>query len=363
MNVLLTCAGRRNYLIEYFRAALGPEGRVFAADASPTAAALAEADAAFVAPRLCDPNYIPWLLHICREWRVAMVVPLSDYELPLLAAHRAQFVAAGTLPVVSSPAAVEICLDKWAAYSFLRDRGIATPRTYRSLGDARAALDRGEVAFPLVVKPRWGSGSAGIEVVLDAAELELAYPLAVRRYARSLPPGVVAAEPEEAALIQEWLAGEEYGLDVINDLAQRHVATLAKRKLLMRSGETDRAVTIADPRFAALGARLGAALGHIGNLDCDVFDAGGTLTVLEMNPRFGGGYPFAHTAGANLPAALIAWARGETACPAWFACEAGMTMAKCDRTVIEDHARHALAPDPRAAVAPPRAYPERAATV
>jgi carbamoyl-phosphate synthase large subunit len=363
MNVLLTCAGRRNYLIQYFRVALGPEGRVFAADASPTAAALAEADAAFVAPHLCDPNYIPWLLEICRAWRVTMVVPLSDYELPYLAAHRAQFIAVGTLPVISSPAVVDICLDKWAAYAFLRERGIATPRTYRLLDDVRAALDRGEVAFPLVVKPRWGSGSSGIEIVMDAEELELAYPLAVRRYARSLPPGVRAAQPSDTAVIQEWIAGDEYGLDVVNDLSGRHVATLAKRKLLMRSGETDRAVTVADARFTALGAALGAALGHLGNLDCDVFDVSGTLMVLEMNPRFGGGYPFAHTAGANLPAALVAWARGGATDPAWFACDPGTTMAKCDRVVLEGEARPALAPDPQSAGASPRAYPMRAASL
>jgi carbamoyl-phosphate synthase large subunit len=184
------------------------------------------------------------------------------------------------------------------------------------------------------VKPRWGSGSAGIEVAEDMDELALAYPLAIRRYARSLPPGVTAVRPEETALIQEWVRGEEFGLDVINDLTGRHVTTLAKRKLVMRSGETDRAVTVADVRFATLGARLGEALGHIGNLDCDVFLRDGVFSVLEMNPRFGGGYPFAHTTGANLPAALVAWACGEDADPRWFDVEPGVTMAKCDRIVV-----------------------------
>lgn len=337
MNVLLTCAGRRNYLVQFFRDALGPEGRVYAADASSSAAALAEADAAFVLPRLDDPVYIPRLLAVCREWRVRMVIPLNDYEIPLLAAHRERFIAAGTFPVVSAPAVVVTCLDKWAASVFLREHGIATPRTYRSLDEAHGALARGHVAFPLAVKPRWGSGSAGIEVAEDMDELALAYSLAIRRYARSLPPGVTAARPEESALIQEWVRGEEFGLDVINDLTGRHVTTLAKRKLVMRSGETDRAVTVTDVRFATLGARLGEALGHIGNLDCDVFLRDGILSVLEMNPRFGGGYPFAHTTGANLPAALVAWARGEDADPRWFDVEPGITMAKCDRIVVARH--------------------------
>ena len=331
MNVLLTCAGRRNYLIQFFRDALGPAGKVFAADASAHAPALREADAAFMLPRLDDPAYLDQLLVVCREQRVDLLISLNDYELPLLARHRDCFRAIGTLPVISAPAVVETCYDKWRSFRFLDAHGIPTARTYRTLDAARDALATGAVAFPLVVKPRWGSGSCGIEQARDAEELALVYALATKRHAHSLPAAQCADLP---ILIQEWLGGEEYGLDVVNDLEGRYAATLPKRKRIMRAGETDRAITVQHDGLERLGATLGAALGHIGNLDCDVFVSGETCAVLEMNPRFGGGYPFAHIAGANLPAALIAWARGETPDPAWLTLTPHIVAAKCDRMVV-----------------------------
>lgn len=330
MKVLLTCAGRRNYLIQFFRDALGPEGAVFAADAAAHAPALREADAAFVLPRLDDPAYLDRLLAVSRERRIDLLIPLNDHELPLLARHRECFRAVGTFPVVSSPAVIETCYDKWQTFRFLAAHGIPTARTYRSLDAARDALATGDIAFPLVVKPRRGSGSCGVERARDADELALVHALATQRAARSLPTEARADPP---VLIQEWLGGEEYGLDIVNDLEGRYACTLAKRKLVMRAGETDRAITVRHAGLERLGAAVGGALGHIGNLDCDVFVAGEACAVLEMNPRFGGGYPFAHAAGANLPAALLAWARGETPDPVWLTAAPGVAAAKCDRIV------------------------------
>lgn len=363
MNVLLTCAGRRNYLVHAFREAVGPRGRVFVADARADASALGEADAGFVLPPVADVEYLDRLLALCREQSVGLLVPLNDHELPLLAAHRARFRAIGTRVVVAAPSVVAMCADKWATYTFLRARGIPTARTYRTFADARAALVCGEISFPLVLKPRWGSGSVGVEYVHDADELALAHALAVRRMARGekaegrrrnaegemrsgnpncvLPSPFLSSafSPEEAILIQARLTGAEHGLDVVNDLAGQYVAVFAKRKTMMRSGETDRATVIADAPFASLAAALGGAVGHVGNLDCDCFVGNdGVISVLEFNPRFGGGYPFAHAAGANLPAALVAWVRGAEPDPAWFHVTPGATMAKCDRVVVVNRA-------------------------
>ncbi|MHB8644402.1 MAG: ATP-grasp domain-containing protein [Thermomicrobiales bacterium] len=325
MHVLLTCAGRRNYLVQFFREALGPDGHVFAADAAAHAPALREADEAFVLPLLSDPAYLDRLLAICRERRVDLLISLNDHELPLIARHRDRFRAIGTLPVISSPAVIETCYDKWQTFIFLETNGIPTARTYRALDAAQDALAAGDITFPLVIKPRWGSGSRGIERAWDEEELGLVYALATKRY---------GSRADHSILIQEHLSGDEYGLDVVNDLEGRYAGTLAKRKLVMRSGETDRAITVCHTGLARLGERLSGALGHIGNLDCDVFVSGERCAVLEMNPRFGGGYPFAHAAGANLPAALIGWARGERPDPAWLTVTPQMTASKCDRIVV-----------------------------
>jgi carbamoyl-phosphate synthase large subunit len=334
MNVLLTCAGRRNYLIEYFRHALRGRGQVLAADSNPAAPAMLEADRAFAVPPIDQAGYVEELMRICLEHRARLLVPLNDLELPLLARSRARFRAVGAIPLVASPEVVDLCFDKWATVRFLEAAGLPAPATFVGLAEARAALARGALKPPLVLKPRWGSASIGIAHVEGVEELEAAYADARRQLRRSILAGPSAADPEHAILIQERARGEEYGLDIVNDLQGRHVATFVRRKLAMRAGETDSAVTVDSPALRALGASIGERLGHVGNLDCDVFLAGDDSQVLELNPRFGGGYPFSHAAGADLPAALLAWAAGETPDPAWLQPRPGVRAAKCDRIAV-----------------------------
>ena len=337
VNVLLTCAGRRNYLLNYFREALNAQGRVLAADADPYAPAMQEADRALVVPPVTSPDYVDNLLAICRDNKVALLISLNDLELGLLARQRERFLQVGTIPVVSSPDVVDTCFDKWATVKFLRDSGLAAPQTYPTLPEARAALEQGDLSFPLVIKPRWGSASIGIEYLEDEHELELAYQLTKQRLHRTILADASAADYDRAILIQERLAGQEYGLDVINDLQGNYVTTFVKRKLAMRAGETDSAVTVEDRPLQKLGETIGKYLGHVGNLDCDVFVNENGAYVLELNPRFGGGYPFSQVAGANLPAALLAWARGEKLNPEWLQVTPGVAAAKCDRLVVCDH--------------------------
>jgi carbamoyl-phosphate synthase large subunit len=155
-----------------------------------------------------------------------------------------------------------------------------------------------------------------------------------RRLPKTILANIRGSDPTLAVLIQERLRGQECGLDVINDLNGRYVTTFGRVKLAMRAGETDRAVTIKSGELERLGRALGTQLGHVGNLDCDVFLSDGRGYVLEMNPRFGGGYPFSHGAGANLPAALLAWADGQIPDPSWLEMRPDVAAAKCDRLVI-----------------------------
>ena len=85
---------------------------------------------------------------------------------------------------------------------------------------------------------------------------------------------------------------------------------LANRKRAMRAGETDVAETVDDDRLEAAGRALGESLRHVGALDVDVFVDGDQVTVLDLNPRIGGNYPFSHLAGADLPRAYVEWAQG-----------------------------------------------------
>ncbi|OUL27384.1 ATP-grasp domain-containing protein [Nostoc sp. 106C] len=337
MNIMLTCAGRRNYLIKYFQEALKNRGLVLVGDASLEAPALQEADESFLLPSVHHHDYFDKLLDICQQKQVRLLIPLTDLELPYLAKQRDRFLEIGTFPLVCSPEVVNICFDKWATFEFLQKIGISTPKTYLSLAEARHALKCGDVSFPLVVKPRWGSASIGIEYPDDDEELELAYRFVKKLLAKIFLGDVSLSEPEKSIIIQERLSGQEYGLDIINDLDGRYIITFAKRKLGMRAGETDRAITVEDDQFKKLGEKIGRELGHIGNLDCDVIVSSKGYCALEMNPRFGGGYPFSHIAGANLPAALIAWINGEKPDISWLKVDKDIKSSKCDRLVKMSH--------------------------
>lgn len=332
INALLTSAGRRNYLVEYFREALRGRGQVFAADAREGAPALQEADGVVVVPPVSSPHYVDALLEFCEGQQIELLVPLSDFELPGLAAARARFAALGTTALVSSPAVVGRCFDKWATYAFLRAEGFRTPATYLSLADAQRALSEGRERFPLVLKPRHGSAALGLEFVYDDDELELGFELLSRRLARTTL--AYGYDPEQTVLVQAFVAGDEYSLDLVCDLSGRYVTTLAKQKLGLRAGDTDSAVTVSDPVLSDLGRDLARALGPVGVADCDAFMTPEGPTVLELNPRFGNAYPFAHVAGADLPAAVVAWVRGDPPEPGWLRAEPGVTAARYSRLML-----------------------------
>jgi carbamoyl-phosphate synthase large subunit len=338
MNVLITCAGRRSYEIAAFKQAVGVGGRVLACDADPNAPAIRMADQAFIVSRIEAPEYVDELLTLCAQYEIGMVVPAFEPELPILADRKADFEALGTTLLVSAPEVIATCYDKVKTAAFLADCGIRSPRTFLSLEEALTALRGGELGYPVMVKPRFGVGSIGNHFADDDEELGFFVRQCRKRIARSFLASSSAADPDTAVLIQEAIDGEEYGLDIVNDLDGAYVCTFVKRKLRMRAGQTDRASTVADPRLEALGALIGRGLGHSGILDCDLLVDREGACVIDLNPRFGGGYPFSHLAGANIPAALIAWAEGRAADPAWLQVTADVTIARYDQFIIATRA-------------------------
>lgn len=317
-NVLLSSAGRRTYLVEWFREALGGAGAVVASNSDPDSPALAAADAAAVSPLIYSDEYVPFMLDLCRRERVGAVVPLFDVDVPVLAAHRAEFEAEGVFPVVAPEAFARACADKLEASRLLGAAGVAAPATYLGPGPFLEAVARGEESFPAFIKPRWGMGSIGLATARDEEELRFLCGMVSREVARSYLRYESGADPEHAVVVQGLVRGAEYGMDVVCDLSGGYRACVVRRKAAMRAGETDCAeVLTGDPRFEALARRLAGLSGHPGNMDVDVFELpDGSLEVLEMNARFGGGYPFSHAAGVDLPRALVSWLRGGECDPA-----------------------------------------------
>ena len=314
MNLLITSVGRRTYLVNYFKEALNGMGLVHVANSTPVSPAFLVADNTVVTPLIYDEAYIPFLLNYCKENEIDAVISLFDIDLPILAKNKDKFEQIGVKVVVSDYSIIDVCNDKWKSYLFFKNNLIPTPKTYFSKEEALKALAVNEISYPIIIKPRWGIGTAQVYEVDDEEELEVLYRKAQKGIMKSYLKYESGTDIEHCILFQEKLKGQEYGLDVINDLQGNYITTIVKEKYAMRSGETDCAIIVNEDALLEIGKILGKSLKHIANLDVDVFlDGNGNPFVLEMNARFGGGYPFSHLAGVNEPRAIISWLRNEVA--------------------------------------------------
>ena len=317
MNVLITSAGRRGYLVNYFKEAVTPYGgKVVTANSEPFASGLLAGDSRYVVPLIADDNYIPALLEIVQKERIQLVFSLFDIDLPLLSEHSAEFARQSARVVVGDPGIVDICADKWKTYQFLSKNTLPTPKTFLNSEIALQALSERLIQLPLIVKPRWGMGSIGVQIVNDVAELPNAVELTKAAINRSYLQVIKSQPNKSPVIIQECIKGLEFGADILNDLEGNYVACATKQKISQRPDGAEFAFTVDHPQIASLSKSLSRLLQHRGNADVDFIQNDcGQVFIIEVNPRFGGGYPFSHLAGARYPRALVQMAKGEAPNP------------------------------------------------
>ena len=307
VNVLLTSVGRRGYLVNYFKEALSGIGKVYVSNSSDISPAFNYADASVVTPIIYDEGYIEFLLDYCFKNGIKAIISLFDIDLPVLSRNKEKFEEFGIKIIVSDIETVMICNDKYKTYNFLKNNNFNVKKTYLSKSEALKDIARGIINYPLIIKPRWGMGSISVLQVDNEEELNILYNKTLKNIKDTYLKYEANEDIENSILIQEKIKGQEYGIDIINDLEGNYVNTIVKKKLAMRSGETDCAVVVENEEIEKLGAQISKLLRHVANLDVDLFIEDGKIYVLEMNARFGGGYPFSHKAGVDLPKAIINW--------------------------------------------------------
>lgn len=284
MNILITSAGRRTKLVEYFKNELKNEGSVIVTDCDNLAPTLYIADKSYIVPRIDDENYLYTIKEICKREDIDGILSLIDPELSLLSRHKDEFEELGVKVIVSDYDIVEICFDKMNMFRFLIDNGFKTAKTYDDFKDFSKDYKKRNITLPVFVKPRKGSASLGINKIDDIDILS------------------ILKSKDDNLLIQEFLDGKEYGIDVYVDLISKEVVSIyAKEKIKMRAGETDKAVSVVDNKLFDLIDDFIKKLGVVGPIDIDVFKINGEYYISEVNPRFGGGYLLAYEGGENFP--------------------------------------------------------------
>lgn len=287
MNILILSAGTRNKIVQYFRRELTDSdgkrtGYVIAADMTKMAPALYEADRFYQVPRITEDGYLSTVFEICHTEHVGIVLSLIDPELSLLAANSEEFAKIGVLIVGSNENLCNLCLDKLEMYAWLVGHGYQTPLTYIDQDSLLEDIHSENMRYPVFAKPRKGSASLNISRAYNKRDIE--YLLSV----------------DNELIFQEYMLGEEIGADVYIDLVSGEVVSIfTKKKLVMRAGETDKAVSFKDDKLFALIERFVLEAGFRGQVDIDLFKREGQYYISEVNPRFGGGYPHAYECGCN----------------------------------------------------------------
>lgn len=310
MNILLTSAGRRSYLVKYFKEALKGEGLVHASN-SVWSPALQIADKTVITPLIYDSLYIDFLLKYSLKNKISAIIPLFNIDLPILSKSIKKFSQKKIKVIVADYETTLICNDKWKTFKFLKSIGINTPDSCLSLKVSKQKLKNREWNYPLIIKPRWGMGSIGIYQVNNDLELKVLYEKTRNQIFSSYLKYESSSNPEKCVIIQKKLEGNEYGLDIFNDLKEKFLTCIPKRKIAMRAGETDSAEIINDPELFKIGKKISQSLRFVANLDVDCVKTKKDYNVIDLNCRFGGQYPFSHLAGVNFPKAIISMLKGK----------------------------------------------------
>lgn len=263
---------------------------VYSADIDPFAAGLylVPPERRIMLPRGDSPRFVDAVIDVCRKHAIDVLVPTVDSELLPVAEARAAFEAANVALVNPSADTLRMCLDKWALQQRC-DGVVRVPASAVVNGD----FDPAAVTLPVIVKPRWGSGSRGIRLISDRDELE--------RVTR-----------DGTQLVQEYLPGPEHSLDVLARRDGRVLAVVPRERLKVDSGIAVTARVTRDEALESFGRTVAERIGLVGVGNVQVKQsAGGEPALLEVNPRFPGSMPLTIAAGVNMPALAVREALGE----------------------------------------------------
>lgn len=286
MNILITSAGQRVSLVRAFQKELKtiyPESKVFTTDMFPELSAACNiSDKYFTVRRVTDPKYIDHLIEICKDNEIRMIVPTIDTELLILAQNKVRFSELGIHAIISSVPFIEQCRDKRKTNLFFQDRQIEVPRT----------IDKMNPQFPLFIKPYDGSLSVNTFLIESPEQLTNFH------------------LTNEKFLFMEYIDKKdhaEYTIDMYFDKSGHVKCIVPRKRLLVRAGEINKGLTCKNKIVSFLKDKLDHIDGAVGCLTVQVFlnEYTERIIAIEINPRFGGGYPLSYKAGANYPLYLI----------------------------------------------------------
>ncbi|MDB5525365.1 MAG: hypothetical protein JWM58_3128 [Rhizobium sp.] len=316
-KILVSSAGRRVELIQCFRNSAIEAGlplHIVTCDVAPEmSSACHMADSAFAVPPCDKDEFTGAIADIARREGVHLIVPTIDPELLPLAIAASEFARFGTKVHVSGEEVINVARDKLETMRVLGQAGVPVPRTV-DLDDMRGQHE--DWPWPLFVKPKGGSASRLISVVNSIEDLP--------------------AEQSEPMIVQEFLDGPEFTINMFIDASGELRCAVAHRRLRIRAGEVEKGRTERHPALIDIARGIAKALPLARGVLCFqvIDDRNNGPKVIEINARFGGGYPLVHHAGATFTRWLLEEIAGlpSTAHDRW---REGVLMLRYDAAVFQ----------------------------
>lgn len=282
MNLLFCSVGRRGELIKDFKDSMKDDVYIVATDNSCYAPALYLADKQYIVPLINDKNYLPMILDICKKEKIDAITTFIDPEIALLSKHRDQFEALGVEVLAPYEKTAELCFDKYEMFKYLRSKGINTVLTFGDVESFDKARKKGEIDFPVFVKPRTGSGSVGARKVED-------YDTLVKLF-----------EQDPSLIVQELMDGLDLDADVyVDTISHKPVSIFTKKKIETKIGGANKTISFKDSALFEFVKEIVSHFEFNGPIDIDFFYKDGKYYMSEVNPRFGGAYLHAYGAGVD----------------------------------------------------------------
>jgi carbamoyl-phosphate synthase large subunit len=296
--------------VAVIRALDGHGVRVVGVDADELAAGMRLADEGAVVPRADDPSYVAEIVALARRTHASAVVCTVAEEMASLARGELQLREAGLAMWIPSATAVEACLDKWRFVQVMHEAGVKVPAT------SLACV--GPVPGPWIVKPRFGRGSRDVYTADDSRDLAWA----LRRV--------------DQPIVQTRVTGREFTVDALVDPYGRMAGAVPRWRLETKAGISTKGRTFSDDLLVGRTGKVLAAVGLTGPANVQGFvDEAGTITFIEVNPRFSGGLPLSIAAGADLVGEYLRGVLGLALRPERLTYRSGVTMIRHFEEVFE----------------------------
>lgn len=320
MKILFTSVGRRVELIQAFHKAaerIGVSLTIIGTDIDISAPALQFCDHKEIVPRISDEGYIPQILAICRSQSVDCLIPTIDTDLLLLSENKHRFEKIGTRVLVSNPEKVGICRDKNYTADYFLSLGLKSPVPVNTIEKYAEKIKNNDAYFPAFIKPKDGSSSINAFRVDNFNDLK------------------VYADKIGEYIIQPFIKGREYTIDIFCDYDGNPVYITPRERLAVRSGEVLKTKIIQDDKMIAEMKILIDDFKPCGQITVQLIkdEMTGINYYIEINPRFGGGAPLSIKAGADSAEAVLRMLNNEKLSYISKAAEDGAIYCRFDQSV------------------------------